>query len=195
VINMELKMDNNFGIKDAVTRDVITASSDTVISDIAGIMTKNDISSVVIEDEKVEGIVTTNNIISKVVSKNISPQDISAGMVMDKYVGINSDASLTEASSLMIKNNCKVLLVFEDEEFKGILTLTDIVRVSPELIEIFVEQKNIDNKNYQDDVNYSIEYDENLDEGVCENCGVYGQLEEVNGQYICSDCIDDESDD
>ncbi|HIH35690.1 MAG TPA: CBS domain-containing protein [Methanosphaera sp.] len=192
---MELKTDNNFGIKDAVTRDVITASSDTVISDIAGIMTKNDISSVVIEDEKVEGIVTTNNIISKVVSKNISPQDISAGMVMDKYVGINSDASLTEASSLMIKNNCKVLLVFEDEEFRGILTLTDIVRVSPELIEIFVEQKNIDNKNYQDDVNYSIEYDENLDEGVCENCGVYGQLEEVNGQYICSDCIDDESDD
>ena len=188
-------MDNNFGIKDAVTRDVITASSDTVISDIAGIMTKNDISSVVIEDEKVEGIVTTNNIISKVVSKNISPQDISAGMVMDKYVGINSDASLTEASSLMIKNNCKVLLIFEDEEFRGILTLTDIVRVSPELIEIFVEQKNIDNKNYQDDVNYSIEYDENLDEGVCENCGVYGQLEEVNGQYICSDCIDDESDD
>jgi CBS domain-containing protein len=192
---MELKTDNNFGIKDAVTRDVITASSDTVISDIAGIMTKNDISSVVIEDEKVEGIVTTNNIISKVVSKNISPQDISAGMVMDKYVGINSDASLTEASSLMIKNNCKVLLVFEDEEFKGILTLTDIVRVSPELIEIFVEQKNIDNKNYEDDVNYSTEYDENLDEGVCENCGVYGQLEEVNGQYICSDCIDDASDD
>lgn len=192
---MNLKTDNNFSIKDAVTRDVITASSDTVISDIAGIMTKNDISSVVIEDEKVEGIVTTNNIISKVVSKNISPQDISAGMVMDKYVGINSDASLTEASSLMIKNNCKVLLVFEEGEFNGILTLTDIVRVSPELIEIFVEQRNIDDKNYQDDVNYSTEYNENLDEGVCENCGVYGQLEEVNGQYICSDCLDGDSDD
>ncbi len=193
-MNMELEMDNNFGIKDAVTRDVITASSDTVISDIADIMTKNDISSVVIEDEKVEGIVTTNNIISKVVSKNISPQDISAGMVMDKYVGINSEASLNEASSLMIKNNCKVLLVFDGEEFKGILTLTDIVRVSPELIEIFVEQKNIDEKNYQDDANYSTEYNENLDEGVCENCGVYGQLEDKNGQYLCSECIDDDSD-
>ena len=192
---MELEMDNNFGIKDAVTYDVITASSDTVISDIADIMTKNDISSVVIEDEKVEGIVTTNNIISKVVSKNISPQDISAGMVMDKYVGINSDASLNEASSEMIKNNCKVLLVFEEGEFKGILTLTDIVRVSPELIEIFVEQKNIDEKNYQDDANYSTDYDENLDEGVCENCGVYGQLEERNGQFLCSECIDDDSDD
>ena len=193
-MNMELEMDNNFGIKDAVTRDVITASSDTVISDIADIMTKNDISSVVIEDEKVEGIVTTNNIISKVVSKNISQHDISAGMVMDKYVGINSEASLNEASSLMIKNNCKVLLVFDGEEFKGILTLTDIVRVSPELIEIFVEQKNIDEKNYQDDANYSTEYNENLDEGVCENCGVYGQLEDKNGQYLCSECIDDDSD-
>lgn len=193
-MNMELEMDNNFGIKDAVTRDVITASSDTVISDIADIMTKNDISSVVIEDEKVEGIVTTNNIISKVVSKNISPQDISAGMVMDKYVGINSEASLNEASSLMIKNNCKVLLVFDGEEFKGILTLTDIVRVSPELIEIFVEQRNIDEKNYHDDASYSTEYNENLDEGICENCGVYGQLEDKNGQYICSECIDDDSD-
>ena len=192
---MELEIDNNFGIKDAVTYDVITASSDTVISDIADIMTKNDISSVVIEDEKVEGIVTTNNIISKVVSKNISPQDISAGMVMDKYVGINSDASLNEASSEMIKNNCKVLLVFEEGEFKGILTLTDIVRVSPELIEIFVEQKNIDEKNYQDDANYSTDYDENLDEGVCESCGVYGQLEERDGQFLCSECIDDDSDD
>lgn len=191
---MELEMDNNFGIKDAVTYDVITASSDTVISDIADIMTKNDISSVVIEDEKVEGIVTTNNIISKVVSKNISPQDISAGMVMEKYVGINSDASLNEASSVMIKNNCKVLLVFEEEEFKGILTLTDIVRVSPELIEIFVEQKSIDDKNFHDDANYSNDYDENLDEGVCENCGVYGQLDERDGQFLCSECIDDDLD-
>ncbi len=192
---MELKTDNNFGIKDAITRDVITASSDTVISDIANIMTENDISSVVIIDEKVEGIVTTNNIISKVVSKNISPQDISAGMVMDKYIGINSGASLNEASSVMIKNNCKVLLVFDDDEFKGILTLTDIVRVSPELIEIFVEQTTIDDKNYQDGTNYSNDYDENLDEGVCENCGIYGQLEEKDGQYLCSDCIDDDSDD
>jgi len=187
-------MQNNFSIKDAVTYDVITATSDTVISDIADIMTKNDISSVVIEDEKVEGIVTTNSIISKVVSKNISPQDITAGMVMDKYVGTDIEASLYEASSLMTKNNCKVLLVFDKEEFKGIITLTDIVRVSPELIEIFIEQKNIDDKNFHDNSNYSTDYDENLDEGVCENCGVYGQLEEIDGKFICSDCMDDSDD-
>jgi len=191
---MELEMQNNFSIKDAVTYDVITATSDTVISDIADIMTKNDISSVVIEDEKVEGIVTTNSIISKVVSKNISPQDITAGMVMDKYVGTDIEASLYEASSLMTKNNCKVLLVFDKEEFKGIITLTDIVRVSPELIEIFIEQKNIDDKNFHDNSNYSSDYDENLDEGVCENCGVYGQLEEIDGKFICSDCMDDSDD-
>ncbi|MBR0473022.1 MAG: CBS domain-containing protein [Methanosphaera sp.] len=191
---MELEMDNNFSIKDAVTYDVITATSDTAISDIADIMTKNDISSVVIEDDKVEGIVTTNSIISKVVSKNISPQDITAGMVMDKYVETDIDSTLYEASSLMIKNNRKVLLVFDKEEFKGIITLTDIVRVSPELIEIFIEQKSIDDKNYQDGASYSTDYDENLDEGVCENCGVYGQLEEIDGKYICSDCIDDSDD-
>ena len=57
-------------------------------------MTQNNISSVVIEDEKVKGIVTTNNIISKVVSKNISPKDITADMVMEDYVSISPNTAL-----------------------------------------------------------------------------------------------------
>ena len=190
-MNMEFEIDNNFGIKDAMTYDVITASSDTAVSEIAEIMTKNDISSVVIKDEKVEGIVTTNAIISKVVSKNISPQDITAGMVKDNFVQINSDATLSYASSLMNKNNCKVLLVMDNEELKGLLTLTDVVRISPELIEIFTEKENIGEKDYSNESTYSREYKDNLDEGVCEQCGIYGQLEETDGQYICSNCLDD----
>ena len=85
---MELKTKNNIGIKDAMTYNVITATSNTTISNIATIMTKKDISSVVIEDQVVEGIVTSNNIISKVVSKNISPQEITADMVMERYVSV-----------------------------------------------------------------------------------------------------------
>lgn len=187
---MDLKMKNNIGIKDAMTYNVITATSDTIISDIATIMTKNDISSVVIEDEKVEGIVTSNNIISKVVSRNLSPQNITADMVMDDYVGINPEASLLEASSTMIKNNCKVVLVIDEKnELKGLLTLTDIVRVSPELIELFVEEESLDK--YYTENKYSTEYDENLYEGVCDKCGVYSQLEKIDGQYLCFDCIDE----
>ncbi|RAP43900.1 CBS domain-containing protein [uncultured Methanosphaera sp.] len=186
---MELNMKDNLGIKDAMTYNVITANTDTNISDIATIMTEHNISSVVIEDQKVEGIVTSNNIISKVVSKNISPQDITADMVMDKFISVNPETSLIEASSLMIKNNCKVLLVIDDnQQLKGILTLTDIVRVSPELIELFVEETNIDN--FVDN-EYSSESDERLEEGICEKCGVYGQLENNNGQYLCQECIDD----
>lgn len=186
---MELNMKDNLGIKDAMTYNVITANTDTNISDIATIMTEHNISSVVIEDQKVEGIVTSNNIISKVVSKNISPQDITADMVMDKFISVNPETSLIEASSLMIKNNCKVLLVIDDnQQLKGILTLTDIVRVSPELIELFVEETNIDNFV---DKEYSSESDERLEEGICEKCGVYGQLENNNGQYLCQECIDD----
>lgn len=188
---MDLESDSNMRINDAMTYEVITASSDTVISDIASMMTKHNISSVVVKDDNVEGIVTTNNIISKVVSKNISPRDITAGMVMDKYVSIKPNSSLNEASSLMNKNNCKVLLVIdENDELKGLLTSTDIVRVSPELVEIFIEQNTISNDNYHDERNYSTDYDENLDEGVCERCGIYDQLDENDGQYLCSSCIE-----
>ena len=131
------------------------------------------------------------DIISKVVSKNISPQDITADMVMEKYVSVGLDTSLIEVSSAMIKNNCKVLLVIEGDVLKGILTLTDIVRVSPELIELFIEEKNL-NGLYSDDV-YSNDYDEHLSEGVCEKCGVYDRLRDIDGGYLCPDCIDNES--
>jgi glutamine synthetase len=78
-----------------------------------------------------------------------------------------------------------------EAEKRGLLNL----RKTPDCLPYFVEQKNIDDKNYHDDSNYSTDYDENLDEGVCENCGVYGQLEEINGQYLCSECIDADSED
>ena len=187
-------MKNDIGIKDAMTYNVITASVDANISEIATIMTDNDISSVVILNQKVEGILTSSSIISKVVSKNISPQDITADMIMTKFVSISPNSSLIEASKLMKENNTKLLLVMDDEELKGIISQTDIVGVSPELIDVFVEKSNIDEKTYNDDINYKTDYDENLDEGVCEKCGVYDQLENVDGQFLCSSCIDDSDD-
>ncbi len=187
---MDLKTDENISIQEAMTFNVITAPSDTSITDIAKIMTKNNFSSVVIKDQKVEGIITSYNIISKVVSKNISPQDITAGMVMESIVDVPLDTTIREASSIMIKNNTKVLLVIDDDEFKGLLTLTDIVRVSPELLELFIE-KNIIDETYTDSENHEIEYIDNLEEGVCENCGVFGELGCIGGVYLCSDCIDE----
>ncbi|RAP50178.1 MAG: hypothetical protein BZ133_06150 [Methanosphaera sp. SHI613] len=192
---MDMEMKDSIGIKDAMTYNVITATSNTTVSEIATIMTENDISSVVILDDEVEGIVTSSSIISKVVSKNIAPKDITADMIMTDYISIGLNASLIEASSIMLKNNSKLVLVMEDKQLKGIISQTDIVRVSPELIELFVEQSNIDEKTYSDDVNYKTDYDENLDEGVCEKCGVYGQLDEVDGQFLCSSCIDESDDD
>lgn len=190
---MDLKMKKDIEIKDAMTHNVIKTTSDVAISDIAKLMTENDISSVVIEDETIKGIVTTNNIISKVVSKNLSSQDVTADMVMEDYVGLKPETSLAEASRIMIENNSKVVLITEDDELKGILTLTDIVRVSPELIQTFIEELDFDDVYLENSQTNTSSYsdDEELDEGVCEHCGVYGSLDKYDGQYLCSDCIDE----
>ena len=190
---MDLKIKNDIEIKDAMTHNVIKLTSDVTIADIAKLMTKNDISSVVIEDEIIKGIVTTNNIISKVVSKNLSPQDVTADMVMEDYVGLRPETSLAEASKTMIENNSKVVLVTENDELKGILTLTDIVRVSPELIRIFIEELGLDDIYLENSQTNNSSYSDNeeLDEGVCEHCGVYGSLDKYDGLYLCSDCIDE----
>ena len=87
----------------------------------------------------------------------------------------------------MIKNNCKVILVIDDEDnLKGILTLTDIC-VSPELIGCSLKEIIL--------VDYVIMNTlmnmMSILMGCCEKCGVYSQLTS-NGQYMCSDCIDNE---
>lgn len=191
---MGLKRKKDIEIKDAMTFNVIKTTSDESISNIAKMMTKNDISSVVIEDEVIQGIVTTNNIIRKVVSKNISPQDITADMVMEDYVGIRPETTLGEASTLMIENNCKVLLVTdEDNNLKGILTLTDVVRVAPELIQVFLEEQDMEETYLENSQTNTSNYDtsDDYDEGVCEHCGVYGSLDKYDGQYLCSECMDE----
>ncbi|MDO5852104.1 MAG: CBS domain-containing protein [Methanobacteriaceae archaeon] len=190
-----MKIDNNISISDAMTHHVIISSKETSISEIAKIMTDNSISCVVITDEtKTKGIVTSTDIISKVVSKDIKSSDVTAEMVMSTdLISISRKLSVYDAATCMIKHHVKTLLVMEDEELIGIITSTDIINVSPELTAVFIEKTHLENQNFSNEEN---DYDDSVNEGVCEECGIYtDNLENINNKYVCVECIENANDD
>jgi CBS domain-containing protein len=182
-----MEMDTKVTVHDAMTSTVITVDPKTTVKDAAVLMTRFKIGSLVIKsDTEPEGLITESDIIEKVVSKDIKASEITIGQIMTKnLIIIDPGSELNQAARVMAKNNIRRLPVVNNGSLVGILTSTDVLRVSPELTEILVENARMEN---QIDYNES----ENSVPGTCELCGNYVEyLDVFDGKYVCEECKED----
>ncbi len=188
-----MKIACDIPVSEVMSFPVITATKDTTIYDIANIMTENNIGAVVIvENNKPIGIVTERDIIKRVVSKNLKPKDVLAEEVMSKkIITINQNASINEAAKLMATHGVKRLPVVKNGELVGIITQSDIVKVSPELLEIVMEYASLTPKEREVISLDTDEFSEEYINGICENCGYQGRVRLYHGRYLCDECIEE----
>jgi CBS domain-containing protein len=110
----------------------IQSNSETTALDIAKLMAKNTIGSVLIIDSKnfPIGIITERDIIKKVCIKNVLPNEIKYKKIMSSpVITIKSYDSIETAAQKMNDNKIKRLPVLEDnQEIVSILGLTDITK-------------------------------------------------------------------
>ncbi|MEM5861009.1 MAG: CBS domain-containing protein [Candidatus Aenigmatarchaeota archaeon] len=100
-----------------------------------------------------------------------------------RLIKISPEKTLEDAARLMNENKIEKLLVYENGKPVGIISITDILRVEPELFDILIEKLR--------QTLPTIRENEPLF-GVCENCGNYSDsLIEVNGIYICPKCAEE----
>lgn len=137
---------------------------------------------IVVRKNRPIGILTDSDLIKKVVAKNLTPSSIKVSKIMSKpLVTIQSDETVQDAARKMKRSRIKRLAVVDAGKLVGILSSTDIARVSPELIDI-LEFK------LKSTLGEPI-IKEQLTSGICENCGNYGSdLKFQGGQWICEDC-------
>ena len=125
-------------VRDVMTKNPKVVRRDTSVQEIVATMTKFDISSIIIAQEKRPvGIVTHKDIVSKVVLPRIPPDALKAIEVMSTpVVKINEDASIEEAAALMAKKRIKKVIVVSgnNDKLVGIITSTDIVKAQPTLM-------------------------------------------------------------
>jgi CBS domain-containing protein len=122
-----------------MTKEPRVVRRDTNVQEIVATMSKYDISSIiVVEEKRPVGIVTHKDIISKLVQARIPPDAVTAREIMTSpVVTINEESSVKEAARLMTKKHIKKLIVTRNNnELTGIITSSDLVREEPKMTEL-----------------------------------------------------------
>jgi CBS domain-containing protein len=124
-----------------MVRDVITLDAQQNAKNAARIMTKFGISGVIVQNEiNIVGILTERDILTRVVASGQNPESIVVNDIMTEPVIVVSPLMpLEKAVGIMFQEKIKKLPVVEKDEDRvqlvGILSLTDIARLHPQLLE------------------------------------------------------------
>jgi CBS domain-containing protein len=169
-------------VRDIMNSPVITAGPKDSVVDIATKMKEYNIGSVIItENEKPVGIVTEWDVVSNVVAKNLEPSSISAVKVMQPIHTVEAEESITEAARLLRKNNIKRLGVVYKDRLAGIISTSDVIAVTPELVDVVSEKAGI--------IRGEIGRPTSSVSGYCDECGEWSDMLMFSeGTFTCEVC-------
>ncbi len=117
-------------IKDIMTKKVLTIDKNYSLYDIRKVMFQHEISCVILTSKgKPEGIITNKDYIAEIA---INPHNLSKvrGLTIMKSPILSMDQTLTifDANALLIEKNFRRLPILVNNELRGIVTQTDVVR-------------------------------------------------------------------
>jgi CBS domain-containing protein len=169
-------------VRDIMNSPVISASPRDTIKDIAVKMKEERIGSIVImENEEALGIVTDWDIVSNAVIKDIKPTMVKASDIMQKLHTIEGEEGITEAARILRQHNIKRLGVVYKNRLVGIISASDVIAVTPDLVDVISEKAAL----MRGDVGRSAG---NVS-GYCDECGEWSDLLQFDeGTFSCEEC-------
>lgn len=132
-------------IRDVMTENVVTVEAGYSAKHAASIMNRFEIGClVVIEDGAVAGIVTERDLLRKIVTDGRDPERTLVRETMSRpVIVVAPNTPLEDAIRLMVRHKIKKLPVMEryhgEDRLVGLVTLTDIARFQPKLMEMMKE--------------------------------------------------------
>ena len=169
-------------VRDIMNSPVISASTEANIKDVAIKMKEEKIGSIVIMDkEKTLGIVTDWDIVSNAVVKDIKPSLLNASDIMQPLHTIEGEEGVTEAARILRKHNIKRLGVVYKNRLVGIISASDVIAVTPDLVDVISEKSAlIRGETGRSMGNVS---------GYCDECGEWSDLLQYEeGTFTCEEC-------
>ena len=140
---------------------------------------------VVVKNGKPVGVLSDKDLIYKVLAKGLAPSKIKVSEIMTPHiVSIEPEATIMDAVEKMKRNNIHRLPVIDNGKLVGIISLSDIARTSPEMIDLLEYRLKMKEM--------PIEIKEEFTSGICDRCGNYSErLQNINGEWICESCKDE----
>ncbi|MEM3436940.1 MAG: CBS domain-containing protein [Nitrososphaerales archaeon] len=166
---------------------VITALPNETAKDLALKMIQYKVGSVVItENEEPIGIVTDGDMALKIIAKDLKPSEVLAQEIMSSPLHtIDSEKDIREAARIMRKLGIKKLGVTRNNKLVGIITMSDIISVTPEVMDVISEKALIMAGEPRKKKGYLA--------GYCDSCNQWSDyLLELDGRFLCEDCREGE---
>ncbi|UCD35170.1 MAG: CBS domain-containing protein [Nitrospiraceae bacterium] len=116
-------------VRDILCKKPVTIGEDSSISEAAGIMSQQRISSIIVTDGggRPAGIVTDRDLRDKVVAKGITASRPVKEIMSTGLVSVRGDSTCFDALSTMLQRNIHHLLVMEDNSLTGVVTNHDFM--------------------------------------------------------------------
>jgi signal-transduction protein with cAMP-binding, CBS, and nucleotidyltransferase domain len=124
-------MEGSTFVNEVMTKTVLTADKSVSIQDVAQKMKELKIGCVIIiEDSKPVGIITERDFVTKVAAEGRPLFTEISEVMSSPLITIEPEETIWEASEMMKEKKIHKLPVKENDEIIGIVTTTDIVKLS-----------------------------------------------------------------
>ncbi|WP_101476838.1 CBS domain-containing protein [Candidatus Nitrosotalea bavarica] len=122
--------------RDIMSSKVVTIESNVSSTEIAKIMDKNKVSSIIITKDQVPiGIVTERDLVSKIVAQNKRPSEVkTSDITASPLVIVSSITPTDEVAKKMVDKKIRRVVVMDSDQALGIITVTDFVKHMHEML-------------------------------------------------------------
>ena len=124
---------------DIMIRKVITTTKDSTVEEAVKLMNEHEIGCLIVtEKNKAVGILTERDLLKRILAKSENLKRTKVGEVMSApLVSVEPGVQIGDASKLMFEKNIKKMPIIRKGELLGLVTLTDILRIQPQLIKMY----------------------------------------------------------
>jgi CBS domain-containing protein len=125
--------------QDIMVDKVITANKDASLEYAVELMNEHEIGClVIVENEKPIGIITERDLLKRCLAKSKELRGMKVSDVMSRpVVVVDPKTEIEEAAKVMCEKRIKKLPIVEEGRLRGLITLTDILRIQPQLIRMY----------------------------------------------------------
>jgi len=180
---MSNKEESGIKVKNIMTKKIVTGDFSENVQEISKKMVKQRVGSIIIMKNKNPiGIITETDINKRVVALAKDPKKLKASEIMSSpLICVGPEDDIVEVVKKMEKYRIRRFPVVDKGKIIGILTNTDIARISPEMIDVL---------NLRLKMRTGLpRIETGTTTGICESCENYSEdLMYVNGMWLCEEC-------
>lgn len=170
-------------VRDVMSAPVLTIDIKKTARDAGKLMRKHRKGFLVVtEKANPVGVISESDLIEEVVCKNTKADKIRLEDLMhEPIIAADGDDDILSAARKMKENNIHRLPVMADRRLVGVISLTDIAKTSPEMLDLLEYRLKMKERPF--------EIKEKIALGICDSCDNYSEdLQNINGEWFCEDC-------